>query len=53
MQWGLVPAWAKERTTLDRTINARSETVAARPAYRAAFRYRRCLVPAGGFYAWR
>jgi putative SOS response-associated peptidase YedK len=53
MQWGLVPAWAKERTTLDKNINARSETVAERPAYRAAFRYRRCLVPAGGFYAWR
>jgi putative SOS response-associated peptidase YedK len=52
MQWGLVPAWAKERTIGSRTINARAETVAERPAYRAAFRYRRCLVPASGLYEW-
>src|SRR5437763_1772129 len=53
MQWGLVPAWARERTIGYKTINARAETVAERPAYRAALRYRRCLVPASGFYEWR
>lgn len=52
MQWGLVPSWAKDPSMGARMINARSETVADKPAYRAAFRRRRCLVPAGGFYEW-
>ena len=51
--WGLVPFWAKERAIGARMINARAETVAVKPAFRAAFRTRRCLVPADGFYEWR
>ncbi len=53
MRWGLVPSWAKEPSIGFKTINARAETVAERPAYRSALRYHRCLVPAGGFYEWR
>ena len=52
MRWGLIPAWAKDARFGARTINARAETVAAKPAFRAAFRARRCLVPADGFYEW-
>lgn len=51
--WGLIPAWAKEPTISSRMINARAETLAERPAYRAAYRRRRCLVLADGFYEWR
>ena len=53
LHWGLVPAWSKEPKTKYSTINARAETVAERPAYRAAFRHRRCLIPATGFYEWQ
>lgn len=53
VQWGLVPFWAKDPSIGSRMINARSETVAEKPAFRAAFKYRRCLVPASGFYEWR
>jgi putative SOS response-associated peptidase YedK len=53
LRWGLVPAWSKEPATKYSTINARAETVADRPAYRAAFRRRRCLIPATGFYEWQ
>jgi putative SOS response-associated peptidase YedK len=52
MQWGLVPSWAKDPSAGFKTINARAETVAERPAYRSAIRYHRCLVPANGFYEW-
>ena len=52
MRWGLIPAWAKDARFGARTINARAETVADKPAFRAAFRARRCLVPADGFYEW-
>jgi len=51
--WGLVPYWAKERSFGAHTINARAETVASRPAFRRAFRMRRCLVPADGYYEWK
>ena len=52
MRWGLIPVWAKDARFGARTINARVETVADKPAFRAAFRARRCLVPADGFYEW-
>lgn len=50
--WGLIPHWAKEEKTRFSMINARAETVATKPAYRSAFRQRRCLVPASGFFEW-
>ena len=50
--WGLVPSWAKERSIGARMINARLETVAEKPAFAKAFRARRCLLPAAGFYEW-
>ena len=52
LQWGLVPFWAKEASIGSRLINARAETLAAKPAFRKPFRERRCLVPADGFYEW-
>lgn len=51
-RWGLVPFWAKDPDFGARTINARSETASQKPAFRAAFRYKRCLIPANGFYEW-
>ena len=53
MRWGLVPSWAKDSKIGYRTINARSETAAEKPSFRAAFKKRRCLVPASWFYEWR
>ena len=52
LRWGLVPPWAKDVAVGDRMINARAETLAAKPAYRRAFARQRCLIPADGFYEW-
>ncbi|MGW8317986.1 MAG: SOS response-associated peptidase [Candidatus Promineifilaceae bacterium] len=51
--WGLIPRWAKDPSIGSRMINARAETAAEKPSFRAAFKYRRCLVPADGFYEWQ
>ncbi len=53
MRWGLVPSWAKDPKIGDRLINARAESVAEKPAFKAAFLKRRCLLPADGFYEWQ
>jgi putative SOS response-associated peptidase YedK len=53
LRWGLVPSWANDATIGNRLINARSETVVTKPAFRAAFRRRRCLIVADGFYEWQ
>jgi putative SOS response-associated peptidase YedK len=53
LRWGLVPFWAKDASTGHRMINARAETLAAKPAFRNAWKKRRCLVLANGFYEWR
>ncbi|MBM3503670.1 MAG: SOS response-associated peptidase [Alphaproteobacteria bacterium] len=53
LRWGLVPGWAKDLSIGARTINARSESVADKPAFREAFPARRCLVPADGYYEWK
>ena len=52
-RWGLVPSWAKDERIGNRMINARAETIDSKQSFRAAFRRRRCLVPATGFYEWR
>lgn len=52
-RWGLIPPWAKDASIGDRLINARSETAAEKPSFRAAFRKRRCLIVADGFYEWQ
>lgn len=53
VRWGLLPSWAKEPKIGARMINARAETVDTKPAYRHAFRAKRCLIPADGFYEWK
>jgi putative SOS response-associated peptidase YedK len=52
-RWGLVPFWAKDVKIGSRSINARAETVATKPTFRASFAKRRCLIPADGFYEWQ
>ena len=53
MRWGLVPYWARDSDFGNRTINARAETVAEKPAFRDSFKRRRCLVAADGFFEWQ
>ena len=53
VRWGLVPYWAKDPSIGSRMINARAETVSEKPAFRAAFAKRRCLLPADGYYEWQ
>jgi putative SOS response-associated peptidase YedK len=53
MRWGLIPSWAKDSSLGAPMINARSETVRTKPAFRDPFRARRCLIPADGFYEWQ
>jgi putative SOS response-associated peptidase YedK len=53
LRWGLIPSWAKESSISAKMINARSETAATNPAFRDPFKFRRCLVPADGFYEWQ
>ena len=52
LHWGLVPFWAKDISIGSRMINARAETVSQKPSFRNAFKKRRCLIPADGFYEW-
>ena len=53
LRWGLVPSWAKDAKGAARLINARRETVESKPAFRAAYARRRCLLPADGYYEWQ
>ena len=53
LKWGLIPAWAQDPAIGHKLINARSETVTEKPSFRDAFRKRRCLIPADGFYEWQ
>jgi putative SOS response-associated peptidase YedK len=53
LRWGLIPSWADDPQIGSRMINARSETAAEKPSFRKAFRKRRCLIPADGFYEWQ
>jgi putative SOS response-associated peptidase YedK len=52
LRWGLVPFWARDPTVVNRMINARAETVAEKPSFREAYKKRRCLILADGFYEW-
>lgn len=53
MRWGLVPSWAKDPSIGNRMINARCESVHEKPSFRTAIRYRRCIIPANGFFEWK
>ncbi len=53
VRWGLLPSWVKDPKTFSLIINARGESVNDKPAFRAAMKYRRCLIPADGFYEWQ
>ena len=53
MRWGLIPSWAKDGKIGNSLINARLETATTKPAFRSAWKARRCLIPASGFFEWR
>jgi len=53
LHWGLIPAWAKDSKISQHLINARVETIQQKPSFRAAFKQRRCLIPATGYYEWQ
>ena len=53
VKWGLIPHWAKDEKIGYKLINARAETVSEKPSFRNAFKHRRCLIPASGFYEWK
>ena len=52
-KWGLIPSWAKDDSLAGKMINARSETIAEKPSFKNAFKSRRCIIPATGFYEWQ
>lgn len=51
--WGLIPGWSKDPSIASRLINARAETLAEKPSFRGSLKYKRCLIPANGFYEWK
>jgi len=53
MRWGLIPNWARDASIASGTINAKSETASTKPAFRDPLKFRRCLIPADGFYEWK